>query len=83
MAKIDDIYSAIVTGKTVAGSSTVLLGLAYASDIAALKTAVNSLKAAIAAIPAGGGGGLTDAQAAELSEALAILRRIETSLKGA
>jgi hypothetical protein len=83
MAKIDDIYSAIVTGKTVGGSSTVLLGIAHKSDLAALTTAVNSLKTAIAAIPAGGGGGLTDAQAAELSEALAILRRIETGLKGA
>lgn len=79
MSKIDDIYSAVVTGKTVAGSSTQLLGLAKAADVAALTAVVGQLRDALPA----SGGAMTPAQDKKLSDALAILTRIENGLKAA
>ena len=52
MALIDDIYSVLVHGTTVAGSSSFLSGLAKAADIAANTKALSDLTAAIKAIPA-------------------------------
>ena len=52
MALIDDVYSVLVHGTTVAGSSSFLSGLAKAADIAANTKALSDLTAAIKAIPA-------------------------------
>ena len=79
MAEIDEIYNMLRTGKTSTGLPCVL---ARASDVTALTKAVADLKVAVGNIPAAGGG-LTDAQAKQLSDALAALTRIEAAFHAA
>jgi hypothetical protein len=76
MATIDEIYNMLRTGKT---STGLQCALAKTTDVTALTKAVNELKTAVANLPAGGG--LTAAQAKQLTDALTGVTTIEAQLK--